>query len=62
MQNAKDESVELLNHGKLGVKLLFVIAILVLGFINAKKAEVKRSTYMTMFSLALANVLIAVFW
>ena len=62
MQHAKDESVELLDHSKLGIKLLFVIAILVLGFLNVKKSEVKRSTYMTIFTLALANVLIAVFW
>jgi len=62
MQHAQDESVELLDHSKLGVKLLFVVVILVLGFLNVRKTEVKRSTYMTIFGLALANVLIAVFW
>jgi len=62
MQHAKDDSVELLDHSKLGIKLLFVVVILVLGFLNVKKSEVKRSTYMTMFGLAVANVLIAVFW
>lgn len=62
MQHARDESVELLDHSKLGVKLLFVVVILVLGFLNVRKTEVKRSTYMTIFGLALANVLIAVFW
>lgn len=62
MQHAKDDSVELLDHSKLGIKLLFVVIILVLGFLNVKKSEVKRSTYMTMFGLAVANVLIAVFW
>ncbi|MFM7462948.1 MAG: hypothetical protein ACKO29_02595 [Actinomycetota bacterium] len=62
MQHAKDDSVELLDHTKLWIKLNFVVAILVLGFLNVKKAEVKRSTYMTIFGLAVANVLIAVFW
>ena len=62
MQHANDETVELLDHSKLGIKLLFVTAILILGFLNLKKSEVKRSTYMAMFTLALANVLIAVLW
>ena len=62
VQHASDSSIEMIDHGKIGVKLLVVIVILVLGFKNIAKSEVSKRTYMTMLALALLNILIAVFW
>jgi uncharacterized membrane protein SirB2 len=62
IQHAKDETVELLNHSKLGVKLLVVVVILILGFLNVKKEEVRKQLYFSIFGLALTNIVIAVIW
>ena len=62
VQHANDSSVEMIDHSKIGVKLLVVIAILVLGFKNVAKSEVSKRTYFSMLTLALLNILIAVFW
>lgn len=62
VQHANDSSIEMIDHSKIGVKLLVVIAILVLGFKSLAKNEVSKRTYMTMLGLALLNILIAVFW
>ncbi len=62
IQHASDSSVEMIDHGKIGVKLLVVIIILVLGFKNLNKNEVAKKTYMTILALALSNILVAVFW
>lgn len=62
VQHANDSSIEMIDHSKIGVKLLVVIAILVLGFKNLAKSEVSKRTYMTMLGLALLNILVAVFW
>jgi hypothetical protein len=62
IQRASDSSVEMLDHSKIGVKLLVVIIILALGFKNLNKSEVAKKTYMTMLGLSLLNILVAVFW
>lgn len=62
IQRASDPSIALLDHGKVGVKLLVVVAILVIGFKNLKSFDVPKKSYMAMLTLALANILIAVFW
>lgn len=62
IQHASDSSIEMIDHSKVGVKLLVVVAILILGFKNLAKSEVSRKTYMTMLGLSLLNILIAVFW
>lgn len=62
VQHASDSSVEMVDHGKVGVKLLVVAVILVLGFKNLAKSEVAKKTYMTMLGLSVLNILIAVFW
>ena len=61
IQHANDSSVEMVDHAKVGVKLLVVAVILVLGFKNLNKSEVSKRTYITMVSLGLLNILIAVF-
>ena len=50
---------ETLNHTKIGIKLLVVLAILVISYINAKKIELKKSTWLTLIGLTLLNILIA---
>ena len=62
IQHANDSSIEMIDHSKIGVKLLVVVVILVLGFKNLAKSEVSKRTYMSMLALALLNILVAVFW
>lgn len=50
---------ETLNHTKIGIKLLVVLAILVISYINAKKSDLKKSTWLTLIGLTLLNILIA---
>lgn len=61
VQHAGDSSIEMIDHAKVGVKLLVVAVILVLGFKNQGKSEVSKRTYITMVALGLLNILIAVF-
>lgn len=51
-----------LNNGWLATKLLILIIILVLGYINSKKTQVKNSTWLAMVALTITNILIALFW
>ena len=53
---------ESLNHTKVGVKLLIVLAILVISYLNLKKPELKKNTWMALIGLTLANILIAIAW
>jgi hypothetical protein len=50
---------ETLDHTKVGIKLLVVLAILVISFINAKKSELKKSIWLTLIGLTVLNILIA---
>ena len=56
--SAKPE--ETLDHTKVGIKLLVVLAILVIGYINAKKSELKKSIWLTLIGLTVLNILIAI--
>ncbi len=51
---------ETLNHTKIGVKLLVLIAILFLGYKNVKKDVLKNSVWAAMLGLTVLNVIIAV--
>lgn len=62
VQRASDDSIEMIDHSKVGIKLLVVAAILILGFKNLAKSEVSKKVYMTMLGLSILNILIAVFW
>lgn len=53
---------EELNHTKIGIKLLIVLVILALSYINVKKDELKKNIWFALLGLTLANVLIAVLW
>jgi uncharacterized membrane protein YadS len=50
---------ETLDHTKVGIKLLVVIAILAISYINAKKSELKKNTWLTLIGLTVLNILIA---
>jgi uncharacterized membrane protein YadS len=50
---------ETLDHTKVGIKLLVVLTILVLSYINAKKSELKKSIWLTLIGLTVLNILIA---
>jgi len=50
---------ETLDHTKVGIKLLVVLAILVISYINVKKNELKKSIWLTLIGLTVLNILIA---
>ena len=50
------------NHMKIGIKLLVLIAVMVLVVINRKKDDVGNGTFWAIFALTLLNAGIAVFW
>ncbi len=50
---------ETLDHTKVGIKLLVVLAILVFSYVNVKKSELKKSIWLTLIGLTILNILIA---
>jgi preprotein translocase subunit SecG len=50
---------EELNHTKVGIKFLFLIVILVLGYKNVKKPELPKNVWLTMTGLTVLNIVIA---
>jgi len=50
---------EVLNHTKVGVKLLILITILVIGYKNVKKPVLAKNTWLLLSGLTTTNVLIA---
>ena len=53
---------EVLNHTKIGVKLLVLVAILIIGYRNVKMPELAKKTWLTLITLTVSNVLIAYLW
>jgi uncharacterized membrane protein YadS len=53
---------ETLNHTKIGIKLLIVLVILGLSYINLKKSELKKNIWISLLGLTLLNILIATTW
>ena len=51
-----------LDHMKIGIKSLVLIAILVLVLLNRKKDSVKAPVFGAIGGLAILNVVLAVFW
>ena len=50
---------EPLNHTKIGIKLIFLIVILALGYKNVKKHELPKNVWLTMTGLTIVNIIIA---
>jgi hypothetical protein len=53
---------EVLNHTKIGIKLLILIAILVIGYRNVKKPILAKNTWLLLIALTTTNILIASLW
>ena len=50
---------EELNHTKVGIKLVIVIAIMAISYLNIKKSEIKKSLWLSLLGLTLLNIIIA---
>ncbi|WP_298332367.1 hypothetical protein [Haloactinopolyspora sp.] len=50
------------NHAKLGTKLVIVLVVTVLCWLNRRKPTVPDGLFFAVFGLSVANVAIAVFW
>ncbi|CAB4922202.1 unannotated protein [freshwater metagenome] len=53
---------EVLNHTKIGIKLLVLITILIIGYRNVKKPVLATNIWLLLIGLTTTNVLIASFW
>jgi hypothetical protein len=53
---------EELNHMKIGVKTLVVLAVLILVLVNKKKQTVSAKAFGAIGLLTILNVVLAVFW
>jgi hypothetical protein len=51
-----------INHMKVGIKFLIVLAILVIGFVNLKKKSYSTKTFAVMLGLTVTNILNAYGW
>jgi len=50
---------EELNHIRVGIKFIFLLVILVLGYTNVKKPELPKNIWVTMLGLTFINIVIA---
>ena len=50
------------NHAKIGVKLVVLVAVLALVLLNRKKDAVDKGTYFGILGLTLLNAAVAVLW
>lgn len=50
---------EELNHVVVGIKFIFLLIILVLGYVNLKKPTLPKNVWLTMITLTTTNILIA---
>jgi len=57
-----DDPAHPVNNAKIGTKLVLVLVITVLAWINRRKAQIPGSLYVALLVLAVAEVGIAVFW
>lgn len=53
---------ETLNHTKIAVKLLILLAILFIGYRNVKKPVLAKNTWLTLIGLTVTNILVASLW
>ena len=51
-----------IDHMKVGIKFLIVLAILVIGFVNLKKKTFTDRTFTVMLGLTVTNILLAYLW
>jgi hypothetical protein len=53
---------EVLNHTKVGIKMLILLVILVIGYMNLKKPVLTKNTFLLLVGLTTTNILIASVW
>ena len=53
---------EELNHTKVGIKLVIVLIILGISYLNLKKTELKKNIWLALIGLTLLNIIIATTW
>ena len=58
VMHADDATVELLNHVPVSIKSTLIVVILVLGYLNVKKAVLSTKIWGVMTFLAVANILL----
>ena len=51
-----------INHMKVGIKFLIILALLVIGFVSLKKKTYSTKTFAVMMGLTVSNILIAYGW
>ena len=61
IMHADDSTVELLNHVPVSIKSTLIAVILVLGYLNVKKAVLSTRIWGVMTVLAVVNIVVAVF-
>jgi hypothetical protein len=59
--HTNDSSVELLDHVPVSIKSTVLLVILVLGYLNLKKAALSTKIWGIMTVLSVANIVVAVF-
>jgi hypothetical protein len=52
----------LIDNAKIGIKFIFVLIIIALGFMNKKKEQVSSTVWSVIAALTIANIIIAVVW
>lgn len=62
MASAIDSLDKDLDNAKVGVKLVVVLIVTVLAFLNRKRTVIADGLFFALFGLSAANVVIAVFW
>jgi len=53
---------EPLNNTKFGIKMLVLIVVLALGYMNVKKPVLSKNVWLTMTGLVIFNLVIALSW
>lgn len=53
---------EPLNNTKFGIKMLVLLVVLALGYMNVKKPVLSKNVWLTMTGLVIFNLLIALAW
>jgi hypothetical protein len=61
VMHTNDSSVELLDHVPVSIKSTVLLVILVLGYLNLKKAALSTKIWGIMTVLSVANIVVAVF-
>ena len=56
------DQYEEINHSVVGIKLVILIIILALGYLNAKKQVFPKRSWLAMVALSVSSIAIAVVW